>query len=422
MTNQKEPKPVGLLACQVDPYLWELETEVHACSAEPNADGFYEVELLDTVLFPEGGGQPSDRGTIGSAEVRHVYREALRAIHLTSEKFEGGARVRVKVDPERRLDHMQQHSGQHLLSAILEREYGLETVACKSHVELKTDKTLKLDPGQQAEIERRCNEAICRRVPVTVETSAYNTDALPSSLPDDYVGGVVRHVVIDGLDRNACCGTHVTNLAELQAIKLCHTDRIRGGNTRLFFLVGDRVLRRLHEAQERERRLTSLLSCGPDAHVAAVERTQLLLRDASKHVRSLQSEVAEGLATRLVQQLARGPLAVLHRDGADSALLFSIVRAIGDTGAAAASSPPLARGVVMLTGGSAAAGGGGGPVLIAGDEALVARSVEVLRTHIPAMRGGGKGSLWRGKSTDWAGLDRAHAAISAAVAGDGSIQ
>ncbi|KAF9570191.1 hypothetical protein EC968_002070, partial [Mortierella alpina] len=123
--------PVGLLTCQHTPYLKQFTTTVLACSKKPNKQKLYEVQLQDTILFPEGGGQPCDYGTLNETiEVKNVQRVGTSHVHHTSAPVEEGIEARLKVDWPRRFDHMQQHSGQHLVSAIFEQpEYGCNTLA-----------------------------------------------------------------------------------------------------------------------------------------------------------------------------------------------------------------------------------------------------------------------------------------------------
>ncbi|KAJ1939991.1 hypothetical protein EC988_007162 [Linderina pennispora] len=211
MATSISPKPVGLLSCQQQPFLKTLDTHVVSCSDGPNADGLYEVELEDTVIFPEGGGQPADTGSISGIAVRSAKRDGLRAIHYTESPVATGAAVQVSVDFARRLDHMQQHSGQHLLSAVLEREHGLDTVSWSmgdrsSHVELKTTKDFVLSQSAIDAVEERCNQIIMEQIVVNVRVFEQGAGDCPSSVPEDYVGGVIRYVDIgkDGeFDSNA---------------------------------------------------------------------------------------------------------------------------------------------------------------------------------------------------------------------------
>ncbi|CAI5728626.1 unnamed protein product [Peronospora destructor] len=125
------PAPPGALACQRNSSLRSLRTAVHAChelvapvTKKTKAQRFYELELYDTVLFPEGGGQPWDTGNINGVLVDQVYVKDGRCLHRVPVKdeepapFVEGQEVAVNVDWARRFDHMQQHSAQHLFSAI----------------------------------------------------------------------------------------------------------------------------------------------------------------------------------------------------------------------------------------------------------------------------------------------------------------
>ncbi|XP_062382927.1 alanyl-tRNA editing protein Aarsd1-like [Sardina pilchardus] len=90
----------------------------------------YNIKLKDTILFPEGGGQPDDRGTIGGVSVLRVLRQGPDAVHFVGSALQEGQEVQLKVDWERRFDHMQQHSGQHLVSAVAESMFGYKTTSC----------------------------------------------------------------------------------------------------------------------------------------------------------------------------------------------------------------------------------------------------------------------------------------------------
>lgn len=145
MSTAMTPARVGALACQRNSFLFDgFKTLVVSCEPIKNKKDKiedYEIELQDTILFPEGGGQPSDSGSLKIVEgngdssliekisVSHVSRTGLHAKHHVNEYIEPGTTVEVAVDGERRMDYMQQHTGQHLLSAILERNYKVDTVS-----------------------------------------------------------------------------------------------------------------------------------------------------------------------------------------------------------------------------------------------------------------------------------------------------
>ncbi|NXU68358.1 AASDB protein, partial [Horornis vulcanius] len=223
--------------------------------------------------------QPDDRGLIGDVPVLRVTRRGPEAVHFVLAALEPGAEVLLSLDWERRFDHMQQHSGQHLISAIAEQMFGFKTTSWelgrqRSVVELDTP----LVTAEQVEaLEKSVNEKIRDRVPVTVRELAADDPEVETvrsrGLPDDHVGPV-RVVDIKDIDSNLCCGTHVSNLSDLQVIKLLGVEKGKKNKTNLVFLVGNRVLKSLEQSHSTEKALTSLLKNGPGEHIEAVKRLQ----------------------------------------------------------------------------------------------------------------------------------------------------
>ena len=221
-------------------------------------------------MFPEGGGQPNDTGFINDSPVVNVVRKGSEAIHrITADKpLEVGADVRMAVNWDRRLDHMQQHSGQHLLSALFEQIYGYDTKSWwlgteTSYIEL--DSKLEIKPEEIQAIEEKCNEYIAHAVPVTVSVfeslSAITSEDVKRAtrgLPADHVGQI-RVIEIQGVDSNLCCGTHVSNLSQLQCIKLLNLERPSKNKQILHFLVGNRIRSHLQVMFEREQKMNLLL-------------------------------------------------------------------------------------------------------------------------------------------------------------------
>ncbi|ORX94571.1 alanyl-tRNA synthetase domain-containing protein 1 [Basidiobolus meristosporus CBS 931.73] len=406
-TQLEDTKPalVGALACQLDPYRKEIKTTVYSCTDKPNSDGLYEIELLDTVLFPEGGGQPHDTGFIDDVEVVNVQRKGLDCIHYAKGSLAVGSTVIAKVDYERRWDHMQQHSGQHLISAVMESEFGFETLSwnlglVKSHIELDT-KNATPTQEQIDKLEALLNDKIRSAISVnTVHIKQHDgAESNPDSLPKDYVGGVVRYVRIDGLDNNACCGTHVNNLKDLQVIKLLHTERIRGTNTCLFFLVGDRVTQYLHQSYARERALTASLSCGPESHVDAVSKTQKQYKDTQKAVKSLLKEIADYVGKELVEAINDKGYITYHREDADMTFLNLLTHHLK------VASP---ESVALLCGGPKKEGG---PIIIIGNPDKVKKCSDIVTETLANVKGGGKGR-WQGKTSSWTNLETVFAKVS----------
>ncbi|KAG0002379.1 hypothetical protein BGZ80_010121 [Entomortierella chlamydospora] len=441
--------PVGLLTCQHTPYLKQFTTSVISCSKKPNKQKLYEVHLQDTILFPEGGGQPCDYGTINeSIEVKNVLRVGTSHVHHTTAPIEEGIQARIEVDWKRRFDHMQQHSGQHLVSAVFEQpEYGCNTVAwgmnaTRCHVELDKAPT----PEQVQEVEDRLNLYIRRNYPIHITF----TEERPASLPKDYVGpnGVFRVAEIMEdldviaaeqdplaakknenqdenvpkkrnlvrLDYNPCCGTHVTSLKDLQCIKILHQEKIRGGNCRLFFVVGQRALNLLKETYQVTKDLAGVLSApgGPETFVETVVKNQKQSRDANKQVKTLFKEIATYQIRDWVQELkekspvaqdgsAPAHLIAYHRDDADMDYLVLLTSLLKDS--------ELIQGqrIFILSAGEKKEGG---PMIITGQSDDLVKKIATEVGKFVEVKGGGKGR-WQGKSKSWQGLEAAHTAANA---------
>lgn len=125
--------------------------------------------LEDTILFPEGGGQPDDRGTINDVEVLRITRRGADSVNFVTKEIQPGSEVNLKVDWNRRFDHMQQHTGQHLITAIAEKMYGCPTTSwCLgeniSSIELDIP---SLTDKQVEDLENEVNERILASIPVT---------------------------------------------------------------------------------------------------------------------------------------------------------------------------------------------------------------------------------------------------------------
>uniref|UniRef100_A0A8B9S7J1 Threonyl/alanyl tRNA synthetase SAD domain-containing protein n=1 Tax=Apteryx owenii TaxID=8824 RepID=A0A8B9S7J1_APTOW len=224
-------------------------------------------------------GRPDDRGLIGDVPVLRVSRRGAEAVHFVRTALEPGAQVLLSLDWERRFDHMQQHSGQHLITAIADLMFGFKTTSWelgrqRSVIELDTP---SMTAEQIEALERSVNEKIRERVPVTVRELAADDPEVETvrsrGLPDDHTGPV-RVVSIEGIDSNMCCGTHVSNLSDLQVIKLLGTEKGKKNKTNLVFLAGNRVLKSIEQSHSTEKALTSLLKNGPGEHVEAVKRLQ----------------------------------------------------------------------------------------------------------------------------------------------------
>jgi len=382
----------GILLCQEDAYRWSDTVEVVACEAA--APGRWQVELDRALFYPEGGGQPADHGVVAGTEVVDVGKRGGRVWLTTTAAVPLGT-VDATVDGTRRFDHMQQHTAQHLITAIAQDRFGRATTSFHLGQETSSiDLDGALTAAQVQDLEDAVNQEI--RSDRAVEARVVDQDAYAAldvrsrGLPAGY-DGPVRLVGIAGLDLNTCGGTHVRRLGELQLVHLMGTEKVRGGS-RLSYVAGGRALRRMGASTLRTSQLNKALKCGPTEHVAAVQR---LLDDAKASSRAQRGLISE-LAALLGQRLAAEGQGMLHRPEADLALLRGIADACERAGG-----PQR----LLLTGGEA-----GGVFLVVAPDAVLKQATPAVLAALHG-RGGGRGGRMQGKSTDLSGRLDAWAAL-----------
>ena len=267
-----------------DPYTRDFEAAVI-----DRLDGSRRIYLDRTAFYPTSGGQPFDAGELGGVRVTDVVDEGDRIAHLLDAPLVAD-RVSGRVDWPRRFDHMQQHTGQHLLSAVLADLLGYPTVAVHFG---KESSTLDLDAGSPTQeemqlVEEKANEIIVenRRVEISFE-DAEQAEGLRKSSERS---GTIRIITIQGVDRSACGGTHVRNTGEIGSLQIRKVERVRKG-VRLEFLCGSRASRRARADYSLITRLAN------DFSAAGEELPQLIAgqRDELKHalarVRDLESQL-----------------------------------------------------------------------------------------------------------------------------------
>lgn len=219
-----------------DCYLRQFEGRV-----VDRAEGGRRVYLDRTAFYPTSGGQPFDTGTLGEARVIDVAEEDGRIAHILDRPLEAD-QVAGVIDWSRRYDHMQQHTGQHLLSAVLEQLYGIPTVSFHLGAHVSTiDVDGSLTPEQMESVEVRCAQAVseARPVHISFEDAASELDLRRAPARP----GTLRIVTIEGLDRSACGGTHLRSTAEIGPVLLGRTEKVRS-TLRIEFVCGERALRR----------------------------------------------------------------------------------------------------------------------------------------------------------------------------------
>ncbi len=289
-----------------DPFLREFTAHVLAC--ELIIDAWW-VVLDRTAFYPEGGGQPADHGTLGGVRVLEVHEKDGVIFHICDGPVETGTEAAGSVDWARRFDHMQQHSGEHIISGILCRLYHCDNVGFHLGAETVTiDYNADLTWEQVLKAERLANEAVWADRAVRI---AFPSPAELAEL--DYrskkeLTGQVRIVEFPEADRCACCGTHVLRAGQVGLVKVLSCQKFREG-VRLEILCGDRALRFLSGTFEQAKAIGQRLSVKPLEALDAVERLESELAAAKTRMAELEQSTYTALAQ---QQAGKGDVVLFQ--------------------------------------------------------------------------------------------------------------
>jgi alanyl-tRNA synthetase len=285
--------------------LTEFESQVTACVAVRDC---FEVSLAATAFYPTGGGQPNDRGELGGRRVLDVIeREESGIVHVLDGPLEPGTSVSGVVDWPRRFDHMQQHSGQHMLSAAFEAVCRARTESFHLGSETSTiDLNRVVSAAEIAEAEDEVNRVVWSDREVRVCFAAKDEAATLALRKESAREGTLRLIEVDGFDRSACGGTHVSRTGAVGVIAVTSWEKFKGG-TRVEFLCGGRALRRIRAWREVFSATSRVLSVLPDGLAPAIERLQAENKGMGRTVREMQEQLAVHKAAELVSAAERGP-------------------------------------------------------------------------------------------------------------------
>jgi alanyl-tRNA synthetase len=268
-----------------DSYLRDFDASI-----VDRADDGRRIYLDRTAFYPTSGGQPFDTGTLGGIALVDVVDEGERVAHVLADSLAGG-RVSGIVDWDRRFDHMQQHTGQHLLSAVLHERFGHTTIGVHFG---SGSSTLDLDaPGMDharlVQAESHANRLVAENRPVEVSfEDAGSAGGLRKTPARE---GTLRIVTIRDLDRSACGGTHVRATGEIGPILIRKAERVKK-NVRLEFLCGTRAVRRARADLDLLTRLAGQFSAAADDLPALVEAQRAELKEAAAARRDLEEDLA----------------------------------------------------------------------------------------------------------------------------------
>ncbi|RBA18149.1 hypothetical protein FPRO05_11165 [Fusarium proliferatum] len=361
---------VGDLSCQSDSYLKTLETEVISCekatkhahkskksNGHSHSHDEWLIECADSVLFPEGGGQPSDHGTItplsGTDQtpipIKNVQRQGLRCIIYSPKPLSPGDKIRQEVDWKRRWDHMQQHTGQHLLSAVMQNRHDLKTL------------------GWGMGADESMNYVDLQRKPTEEEIQAI---------------------------QNECCGTHLSQTSHISLIILGSTQSVHGKNCRLSFITGDRAIKLATSSVSAISTIAKLLSSS-NVPSEVVSRTTALsdtVTDLKRSERKLLLEVAKFESEQAIRTIVQNRMnAYIHRYDGNTDFINKIVGETRDVLQGTGFVVVIAIGEPKVS----------GPVVIVGDQIAVDAMAQRVKVVIKDIKGGGTGGKWQGKVKEW---------------------
>lgn len=309
-----------------DPYL----SKFHARVLEMRQlDGKPALVLDRSAFYPEGGGQPGDRGTLGAARVLDTQEREGVVLHVVDRPVEG--EVDAQLDWQRRFDHMQQHHGQHLLSAAFDK-VGAPTISF--HLGERTC-TIDLDAAL-GKLDLRAVEAATNRsiwanhAVVARDFTGEERARLP--LRKEPVKGD-RVVLVEGVDASPCGGTHPSRTGEVGCVAILKAARWGDGKARIEFACGGRVVRLLHEAGDSVAAAAEALKCAPADLGTAAARVASESQARRKALEALQGELAKLEAAQLKAKAGASPVVARVERGA--AFARSVAQAIAAEGGTA---------------------------------------------------------------------------------------
>lgn len=250
-------------------YIKEFEAQVLSCREGKKR---WEIILSATAFYPEGGGQPADTGILGDVRVTDVHEKDGQVVHYTDGPLPVGETVRGVIDWDRRFQHMQEHSGEHLVSGLIHQRFGYDNVGFHMGTdEVTIDFNGVLEWEDLMAIEEKANGMIWENLEISaVYPEKDELDAMEYRSKKELTGAV-RIVSIPGGDVCACCGTHVERTGEIGLVKFLSMIHYKGG-VRISLLCGKRAVEDYERKRDQVQKISVLLSARPGEIARAVEK------------------------------------------------------------------------------------------------------------------------------------------------------
>ena len=285
----------------VDSHLFENECTVLSC--EPAKEGF-DVMVDRTVFFPNKGGQPCDTGILGGVKVVDVRESGDQLILRTEGPLPVGETVTGHIDEKRRLDIMEQHTGEHVLSWCAYKLFDAVNVGfhcALTYATLDLDKPLTSE--QVTEMEDMANGLVRKNLPVTatIYDSEEDLAGVPLRKHAEGLIAPIRVVSIEDADSCTCCAPHVHSTGEIGAIKIVSAVAYKGG-MRMTFLCGGRAMKQFQKLQTAVDAIARKFSTAGDEVLSAVEKQEAELKAVKKEKADLTARLEGYLTAELKAQ------------------------------------------------------------------------------------------------------------------------
>jgi alanyl-tRNA synthetase len=313
-----------------DPYLREFDARVVSVDC---VDGRTVARLDRTAFYPTSGGQPFDTGTLGNATVIDVVDQDDGSIaHIVEGELRTGATVHGTIDWPRRFDHMQQHTGQHVLSAAFERLYRARTVSFHLGAQGATiDLARELSASEIAAATAEANRIVWEDRDVVITfVSAEEAASLPLR-KEPTREGPLRLIDVSGFDLSACGGTHVARTGAIGIIAVTSWERFKGGQ-RIGFVCGARALAAFSELRDIVTACVRLTSVAAAELPSTIERLQQDAKEVRQTIKGLQDRLAvheAALLAREAEQIGGVRTVIRALNGQDANGLKMLASAIG---------------------------------------------------------------------------------------------
>lgn len=262
--------------------------------------GCFDILLDQTAIYPEGGGQLSDTGRIGDARVLHAREDKGEIWHLCNKALAVGATVDVEADALPRMDHTQQHTGEHMLSGLANTMFGCQNVGFHMNEDVVTvDFDKQLDGAQVKQLETAVNIAIQRNEPTVIKSvTAQELERMDIRKKAKGLTGEITVVYAGGVDSCTCCGTHCKSAGEVGLLKILSHMNYKGG-TRITFLCG---MRAISSMQQDSATVNAIANRFSTATANAAEAVMKQGNDLAQVKKELKTRT-EALLAMLAEQL-----------------------------------------------------------------------------------------------------------------------